>query len=877
MRRQKTGLAKGIAVVVIFIGVMAACLTETHLWGPSQAIAQQDKVQSVDAALLAAGQTLFAANCAGCHHTDKTGDKGGPSLMGLSETKKLPTSGRDFTAENIRAQLKSPIKSMPKFDKLTDQEIRSLVAHLSNLSTKGGNLLNEDVKCPVMGRSNQPAFGKGSTNRDWWPNQLNLKILNQNCPLSNPMGKEFNYSKEFKKLDLEAVKNDLYALMTDSQNWWPADYGHYGGLFIRMAWHSAGTYRQGDGRGGAGSGSQRLAPINSWPDNVNLDKARRLLWPIKQKYGQKLSWADLMILAGNCSLESMGLKTFGFGGGREDAWEPDETYWGAEKEWLAKSDQPGSRYTGDRALENPLAAVQMGLIYVNPEGPDGNPDPVASARDVRETFARMAMNDEETVALIAGGHTFGKCHGAGPASHVGPEPEAAPIEEQGLGWKSSFGSGKGADTISSGIEGAWKPNPTKWDMGYLNVLFKYDWELVKSPAGAHQWLAKDVQEADMVVDAHDPSKKHRPMMTTADLSLRYDPIYEPIARRFQQNPQEFADAFARAWFKLTHRDMGPRSRYLGPEVPSEELIWQDPVPAVDHKLIDAKDIANLKAKILASGLSVSQLVSTSWAAASTFRGSDKRGGANGARIRLAPQKDWQVNQPDQLKAALKTLEGIQKEFNSAQSGGKKVSLADLIVLGGCAGVEQAAKNAGHNVTVPFTPGRTDASQAQTDVASFAVLEPVADGFRNYLKTKYAVSAEELLVDRAQLLTLTAPEMTVLVGGMRVLNANFGQSKHGVFTKKPETLTNDFFVNLLDMNTTWKATPGDENVFEGSDRATGALKWTGTRVDLIFGSNSQLRALAEVYGCKDSQEKFVHDFVAAWNKVMNLDRFDLSNP
>jgi catalase-peroxidase len=711
----------------------------------------------------------------------------------------------------------------------------------------------------------------GTSNRDWWPNQLNLKILHQHSHLVNPMGEEFNYAEEFKKLDLKALKKDLYALMTDSQDWWPADYGHYGPLFIRMAWHSAGTYRIGDGRGGAGSGSQRLAPLNSWPDNVNLDKARRLLWPIKQKYGSKISWADLMILAGNCAIESMGLQTFGFGGGREDVWEPEEDiYWGTEAEWLG--DQ---RYSGDRKLENPLAAVQMGLIYVNPEGPNGNPDPVASGRDVRVTFGRMAMNDEETVALVAGGHTFGKCHGAGPASHVGPEPEAAPIEEQGLGWKSSFGSGKGGDTIGSGIEGAWKPNPAKWDMGYLKVLFKYEWELVKSPAGAHQWLAKDVAEEDMVVDAHDPSKKHRPMMTTADLSLRFDPIYEPIARRYQQNPEELADAFARAWFKLTHRDMGPRSRYLGTEVPAEELIWQDPVPAVDHELIDAPDITDLKGKIHASGLSVSELVSTAWASASTFRGSDKRGGANGARLRLAPQKDWQVNQPAQLAKVLKALEGIKKDFNSAASGGKKVSLADLIVLGGCAGVEQAAKNAGYEVTVPFSPGRTDASQEQTDVASFAVLEPVADGFRNYQKTKYAVSAEELLVDRAQLLTLTAPEMTVLIGGMRVLNANFGQSQHGVFTKRPETLTNDFFVNLLDMSTTWKATSEDEDVFEGHDRATGELKWTGTRVDLIFGSNSQLRAVAEVYGCEDSQEKFLHDFVSAWNKVMNLDRFDLA--
>ncbi len=735
--------------------------------------------------------------------------------------------------------------------------------------------MNEDSKCPVTGKANKPTVGRGRSTRDWWPNQVNLKILHQHSDLSNPMGKEFNYAEEFKKLDLKALKKDLYALMTDSQDWWPADYGHYGGLFIRMAWHSAGTYRISDGRGGAGSGSQRLAPLNSWPDNVNLDKARRLLWPIKQKYGSQISWADLMILAGNCAIESMGLPTFGFGGGRLDVWEPEEDiYWGAEDEWLATSDKPKSRYTGDRELENPLAAVQMGLIYVNPEGPDGNPDPVASGRDVRTTFARMAMNDEETVALVAGGHTFGKCHGAGPASHVGPEPEAAPIEEQGLGWKSSFGSGKGGDTISSGIEGAWKPNPTTWDMGYLKVLFKYEWELVKSPAGANQWLAKDVAAEDMVVDAHDPSKKHRPMMTTADFSLRFDPIYEPIARRYLQNPKELADAFARAWFKLTHRDMGPRSRYLGPEVPAEELIWQDPVPAVDHKLIEAPDIAALKGKILASGLSISQLVSTAWASASTFRGSDKRGGANGARLRLAPQKDWEVNQPAQLAKVLKALEGIQKEFNAAQSGGKKVSLADLIVLGGCAAVEQAAKKAGYDVTVPFTPGRTDASPEQTDVVSFAVLEPAADGFRNYLKTKYAVSAEALLVDRAQLLTLTAPEMTVLLGGLRVLNANFGQSRHGVFTKRPETLTNDFFVNLLDMRTTWKATSADENVFEGRDRATGELKWTGTRVDLIFGSNSQLRAVAEVYGCADSQEKFLHDFVAAWNKVMNLDRFDL---
>ena len=731
--------------------------------------------------------------------------------------------------------------------------------------------MNEESKSPATGRANEPIVGGGTSIRDWWPKQLNLKILHQNSHMTNPMGEEFNYAQEFKKLDLEALKKDLYALMTDSQGWWPADYGHYGPLFIRMAWHSAGTYRMGDGRGGAGSGNQRLAPLNSWPDNVNLDKARRLLWPIKQKYGSKISWGDLMILAGNCAIESMGLKTFGFGGGREDVWEPEEDiYWGSEAEWLGDK-----RYSGDRELENPLAAVQMGLIYVNPEGPNGNPDPVASGRDVRETFARMAMNDEETVALVAGGHTFGKCHGAGDAALVGPEPEAAGIEEQGLGWKSSFGSGKGGDTIGSGIEGAWKPNPTKWDLGYLRVLLKYEWELVKSPAGAHQWLAKDVDEKDMIVDAHDPTKKHRPMMTTADLSLKFDPIYEPIARRYLKNPEEFKEAFARAWFKLTHRDMGPRSRYLGPEVPAEELIWQDPVPTVDHELVDDKDIADLKGTILASGLSIPELVSTAWASASTFRGSDKRGGANGARIRLAPQKDWEVNQPAQLKTVLQTLEEIQKKFNSTQSDGKMVSLADVIVLGGCAGIEQAAKNAGHDLTVPFTPGRTDASQEQTDVESFAVLESTADGFRNYQKKKYAASSEELLVDRAQLLTLTAPEMTVLVGGMRVLNANFEQSRHGVFTKRPEALTNDFFVNLLDMGTTWKAKSKAGDVFEGRDRATGELKWTGTRVDLIFGSNSQLRALAEVYGSEDSREKFVRDFVAAWNKVMNLDRFDLA--
>jgi catalase-peroxidase len=729
----------------------------------------------------------------------------------------------------------------------------------------------EEMKCPVTGKTRKAISGGGTSNKDWWPNQLNLKILHQNSNLSNPMGKDFNYAEEFKTLDLEAVKNDLYALMTDSQDWWPADYGHYGGLFIRMAWHSAGTYRLGDGRGGGGWGIQRFAPLSSWPDNVNLDKARRLLWPIKKKYGRKISWADLMILTGNCALESMGFKTFGFAGGRADVWEPQEDiYWGSESEWLGDK-----RYSGDRDLENPLAAVQMGLIYVNPEGPNGNPDPVASGRDVRETFARMAMNDEETVALIAGGHTFGKCHGAGPATHVGHEPEAAGLEEQGLGWKSSFGSGKGGDTISSGIEGAWKPNPTKFDMGYLNILFKYEFELVKSPAGANQWLAKDVAEEDMVVDAHDSSKKHRPMMTTADLSLRFDPIYEPIARHYQQNPEEFKDAFARAWFKLTHRDMGPRSRYLGPEVPAEELIWQDPVPAVDYELIDEQDIADLKVKLLASGLSVSQLVGAAWASASTFRGSDKRGGANGARIRLAPQKDWEVNQPAQLNDVLQIIEKIQKSFNSAQSGPKRVSLADLIVLGGCAGIQQAAENAGHNLVVPFMPGRTDASQEQTDAKSFSVLEPKADGFRNYMKTKFSVSAEEMFVDRAQLLTLTAPEMTVLLGGMRVLNANYGQSQHGVFTKRPETLTNDFFVNLLDMNTSWKPTSEDGDVFEGRDRGTGELKWTGTRIDLIFGSNSQLRAIAEVYACDDSKDKFVNDFVAAWNKVMNADRFDLA--
>ncbi len=723
--------------------------------------------------------------------------------------------------------------------------------------------MSDNSKCPVTGQKSKHAAGK--SNRDWWPNQLQLDILRQHSAKSNPMGEDFNYTEEFKSLNLDAVKKDLHKLMTDSQDWWPADWGHYGGLFIRMAWHSAGTYRTADGRGGAGTGNQRFAPLNSWPDNVNLDKARRLLWPIKQRYGRKISWADLLILTGNVALESMGFKTFGFGGGREDIWEPEkDIYWGSENTWL-----DDKRYSGDRELENTLAAVQMGLIYVNPEGPNGKPDPVASGRDVRDTFARMAMNDEETVALVAGGHTFGKCHGAGSASHVGPEPEAAPVEEQGLGWKSSYESGKGGDTISSGIEGAWKPNPTKWDMGYLKVLFKYEWELVKSPAGANQWLAKDVEDEDMVVDAHDPSKKRRPMMTTADLSLRFDPIYEPIARRYLANPVEFADAFARAWFKLTHRDMGPRARYLGPEVPAEELIWQDPIPAVDHELIDDSDIAALKDKILDSGLSVSELVSTSWASASTFRGSDMRGGANGARIRLAPQKDWQVNQPDRLAKVLETLEGIQSKFT------KKVSLADMIVLAGCAGVEKAAKNAGHEVKVPFTPGRMDSTQEQTDVKSFSDLQPEADGFRNYLKTKYTVSAEEMLIDRAQLLTLTLPEMTVLVGGMRVLNTNFGQTKHGVFTDRPETLTNDFFVNLLEMGTAWKPISADADVFEGSDRKTGKPKWTSTRVDLIFGSNSELRALAEVYAASDAQEKFVNDFVAVWNKIMNLDRFDLA--
>ncbi|MGA2896822.1 MAG: catalase/peroxidase HPI [Acidobacteriaceae bacterium] len=729
----------------------------------------------------------------------------------------------------------------------------------------------DETKCPFSSGVRKTIAGT-QMNADWWPNQLNLKPLHQHCPLSNPMGEAFNYAEEFKGLDLNAVIKDLRALMTDSQDWWPADYGHYGPFFIRMAWHSAGTYRIADGRGGAGSGAQRFAPLNSWPDNVSLDKARRLIWPIKQKYGRKLSWADLMILAGNVALESMGLKTFGFGGGRVDIWEPEENiYWGPEGKWLADE-----RYSGDRQLENPLAAVQMGLIYVNPEGPNGKPDPVAAARDIRETFARMAMNDEETVALIAGGHTFGKAHGAAdPNKYVGPVPEGADIEEQGLGWKNSFGSGKGVDTISSGLEGAWTTNPVKWDNNYLENLFGHEWELTKSPAGAYQWTPKDASAAGTVPDAHDPSKKHAPIMFTTDLSLRMDPIYEKISRRFLANPQEFADAFAKAWFKLTHRDMGPISRYLGPLVPAEPLIWQDPVPAVDHELIGEQDIAVLKAKVLASGLSISQLVTTAWASAATFRGSDKRGGANGARIRLAPQKDWEVNQPAELAKVLKTLEAVQKDFNGAQSGGKKVSLADLIVLGGCAAVEEAAKKAGHDVKVPFSPGRTDVSQEQTDVASFAVLEPAADGFRNYIRKGHEGFAAELLVDRASLLTLSAPEMTVLIGGLRALNANFRQSEHGVFTKRPETLTNDFFVNLLDMNTKWQKSAASEGVLEGRDRTTGEPKWTGTVVDLVFGSNSQLRALAEVYACADSQQAFVRDFVAAWSEVMNLDRFDLA--
>jgi catalase-peroxidase len=726
--------------------------------------------------------------------------------------------------------------------------------------------MSTETKCPF----NHTAGG-GTSNRDWWPNQLSLKILHQHSSLSDPMDKDFNYAEAFKSLDLAAVKKDLLAVMTDSKDWWPADFGHYGPLFIRMAWHSAGTYRIADGRGGAGGGQQRFAPLNSWPDNVSLDKARRLIWPVKQKYGKKISWADLIVLTGNVALESMGFKTFGFAGGREDSWEPDDDiYWGTETKWL-----DDKRYTGDRDLENPLGAVQMGLIYVNPEGPNGNPDPLKAARDIRETFARMAMNDEETVALIAGGHTFGKTHGAGDATLVGPEPEAAPLEQQGFGWKSAYGSGKGRDAITSGLEVTWTTTPTKWSNDFFTHLFGYEWELTKSPAGAHQWKPKGDAGAGTVPDPQDPSKPRAPSMLTTDLALRFDPAYEKISRRFFENPDQLADAFARAWFKLTHRDMGPLARYLGPEVPKEELLWQDPVPAVNHPLIDEQDIAALKSKILASGLPVSQLVSTAWASASTFRGSDKRGGANGARIRLAPQKDWEVNQPAQLATVLETLEGIQREFNGAHAGGKQVSLADLIVLAGCAGVEKAAKNAGHDVKVPFSPGRTDASQAQTDVDAFAVLEPLADGFRNYLKGKYTVTAEALLVDKAQLLKLTAPELTVLLGGMRVLNTNFGQTQHGVFTKRPEALTNDFFVNLLDMGTEWKPVSDANDVFEGRDRATGALKWTGTRVDLIFGSHSQLRAFSEVYGSADAQEKFVHDFVAVWNKVMNSDRFDLA--
>lgn len=724
--------------------------------------------------------------------------------------------------------------------------------------------MSDEARCPF-----HHGASSGPTNRDWWPNQLKLNVLHQHSPKADPMDEDFDYAKEFQSLDLAAVKQDLHALMTDSQDWWPADFGHYGPFFIRMAWHSAGTYRTGDGRGGAGNGSQRFAPLNSWPDNANLDKARRLLWPVKQKYGRKISWADLMILAGNVALESMGFKTFGFGGGRVDIWEPEQDiYWGQETKWLDEK-----RYSGERDLENPLAAVQMGLIYVNPEGPNGNPDPLAAARDIRETFARMAMDDEETVALIAGGHTFGKTHGAGDAKHVGPEPEAASIEEQGLGWTSSFRSGKGADTITSGLEVTWTATPTRWSNNFFENLFGYEWELSKSPAGAHQWVAKGANPT--IPDAHDAAKKHVPTMLTTDLSLRFDPAYEKISRRFLADPQAFADAFARAWFKLTHRDMGPRARYLGPEVPAEELIWQDPVPAVDHPLVNEKDVAALKAQVLASGLTVPELVGTAWASASTFRGSDKRGGANGARIRLAPQKDWAVNQPVQLAKVLQTLENIQQTFNAAQTGGKKISLADLIVLAGAAGVEQAARNAGQNVTVPFTPGRTDASQAQTDVESFAVLEPQADGFRNFVKGRFSVSAEEMLVDKAQLLTLSAPEMTALVGGMRVLGANTGQTRHGVFTQRPGALTNDFFINLLDMGTAWTPTSKDADVFEGRDRQTGQVKWTGTRVDLVFGSNSQLRALAEVYACADAQQKFVRDFVAAWTKVMNLDRFDLA--
>lgn len=731
--------------------------------------------------------------------------------------------------------------------------------------------VNSGAKCPFSGTAAKQSAGNGTQNNDWWPNQLKVNILRQHSNLSNPMDESFNYAEEFKSLDLNALKRDIFDLMTTSQDWWPADYGHYGPFFIRMAWHSAGTYRIADGRGGAGAGTQRFAPLNSWPDNANLDKARLLLWPIKQKYGKKISWADLMVLAGNCALESMGFKTFGFAGGREDVWEPQEDiYWGSEGKWL--DDQ---RYTADRQLENPLAAVQMGLIYVNPEGPNGTPDPLASARDIRETFARMAMNDEETVALIAGGHTFGKTHGAAdPSQYVGPEPAAAGIEEQSMGWKNSFGSGNGVHTITSGLEGAWTTTPAQWSNNYFENLFGFEWELTKSPAGAHQWKPKDGAGAGTVPDAHDPSLRHAPTMLTTDIALRVDPIYEPISRRFHENPDQLADAFARAWFKLTHRDMGPIARYLGPEVPQEELIWQDPVPAVTHQLVDANDVAHLKSQILASGLSVSQLVGTAWASASTFRGSDKRGGANGARVRLLPQRNWDVNNPTQLAHVLTVLEGIKDDFNRNFTGEKQVSIADLIVLAGCAGVEKAAQNAGYSVSVPFTPGRTDASQEQTDIESFAVLEPEADGFRNYMKTQYTVSAEEMLIDKAQLLTLTAPELTALLGGMRVLNVNFDQSTHGVFTNRPETLTNDFFLNLLDFGTTWKASSSSQDVFEGRDRKTGQVKWTGTRVDLIFGSNSELRAVAEVYACNDAQEKFINHFVAAWNKVMNLDRFDL---
>ncbi|MGO8670017.1 MAG: catalase/peroxidase HPI [Capsulimonadaceae bacterium] len=741
------------------------------------------------------------------------------------------------------------------------------VAETDNISA----LDHEEGTCPFSGGVLKQTAGSGARNRDWWPNALNLGILRQNACLSNPMDRGFHYADEFKKLDLEALKKDIVALMTTSQDWWPADFGHYGPFFIRMAWHSAGTYRISDGRGGAGDGTQRFAPLNSWPDNANLDKARLLLWPIKKKYGKGISWADLMILAGNCALESMGFKTFGFGGGREDVWEPQEdVYWGSESKWLGDK-----RYTGDRELENPLAAVQMGLIYVNPEGPNGVPDPIAAAHDIRETFGRMAMNDEETVALIAGGHSFGKTHGAAdPGKYVGPEPARAGIEEQGLGWSNTFGTGNGSDTITSGLEGAWTETPTRWSHDFFENLFEFDWELTRSPAGAHLWKPKDGAGAGTVPDAHDPAKRHAPTMLTTDLSLKFDPAYEKISRRFYENPEQFADAFSRAWFKLTHRDMGPRGRYLGPDVPAEDLLWQDPIPAVTHDLIDEHDIESLKASILAAGLPVAALVSTAWASASTFRGSDKRGGANGARIRLAPQKDWEVNHPSQLAIVLETLEGLQNEFNTAQTGGKVVSLADLIVLGGCAAIEKAAKNAGHHLKAPFTPGRADASQEQTDVESFAVLEPAADGFRKYYNPKHTASAEEMLIDKAQLLTLTAPQMTVLIGGMRVLNTNFNGSQHGVFTRRPEALTNDFFVNLLDFGTKWSPASGANEVFEGRDRATGAVQWTGTRVDLIFGSNSELRAVAEVYACDDSQDKFVHDFVAAWTKVMNLDRFDL---